>query len=984
ALKLPRPEVLVDEDKLRRFESEAATAATLEHPSIIPIYEADLTGRTPYIASAYCAGPDLSEWLANLGTSIPVDQVARFVIKLAEAVHYAHRQGVLHRDLKPSNVLLEPCHKIGIGKNQLEHFEPKLTDFGLAKLLEGDQQQTLSNMMLGTPRYMAPEQFDKRIGKVGVPCDVYALGAILYELLVGLPAAEGSSHGELLMVILERHVVPPSRLRSAISPTLEAICLKALEKRPDWRYATATELAEDLGRYLRGEPTMAKPLSLPGHTLKWIGHNRMAATLLAVVMLSLVSLVAGVLWHNGRLNAQLAVSDRLQVESTESADRFLRASYVSDMQLAQQAMTLGRYAEARMRLEKYQTGSDNAKVADFAWHLLSDHLQQSLMEFDGRGSFTTLAISEVLGVSATGGKDGMLRIFATATGKQLAMTQAHDGPINTLAFAANGTTMASGGDDGVLAVWDLSLVREQSGMETVVRRKAHEDDLYCIAFSPDGNLLASGSADKMVRLWKLKDLEPAGELTGHTDWVRSLDFSPDGLTLVTASDDETIRRWELATQKEIDRFVGHDSYVLSVKYHPTEPLIASGGKDCTVRFWNLTTGEEQQQLTVLNGWVRSLSFSTDGNRIVVTGEDPRVVLLERTASGQYEPTKVVFTNRSGNQAACFAYSDSQIVSVGNAGASVWSYDDLMKGEKLHFARGWPQQIVGPTKENSVVLVTSHRLITVDLPSGSVHDIGLHEEGHHRMEVAISSEGNLIAACEYEDNTDGGRQCVIVTDEKVANRRVLFSEIGVLNRINVSPSGKQVAAITPDRTIRIWQASNYQETVVRTLLESPYKGLLIDDAGQRLYLQPNNSHEMTILDTSTSKPVAKVPHVESLLVRSADGRYLALAMTDYSVTIYDTQLGTTIQTLPSHTSAVVGSSFSPIEPLIATITNEGEITLWALDTGEILIQFRASFRHPPVLGALLGFASDGRTLVAAGGHLGKENHHYSEIRSWRVP
>jgi WD40 repeat protein len=527
-------------------------------------------------------------------------------------------------------------------------------------------------------------------------------------------------------------------------------------------------------------------------------------------------------------------------------------------------------------------------------------------------------------------------------------------------------------------------VHDHGSIEMIVRRKAHESDLFCIAFAPDGKLLASGSADKTVRLWELESLKPAGELTGHTDWVRSLDFSPDGLILATASDDETIRRWNLETEKEIDRFVGHDKYVLSVKHHPTEPLIVSGGKDRTIRFWDLTTGEERQQLSVLNGWVRSLCFSADGNLIAVAGDDPRVVLLERTASGQYEQTKVIFTNRSGNQATCFVHSDGQIVSVGSAGASAWSFGDPLRGEKLDVANGWPHQIVGPSKENFVDLVTSHRLITADFETDSVRDIRLNEEKQYASEAAISTEGNLIALREYEDAEHSDYQRIFVTDGKGENKRVLLSGFGKSYGMDVSPSGNQVAAATSDGIIRIWQGPDFQETGVRTPFESHFDSFLIDETGKRLYLLPENSSEMTILDVATSEPMAKLPNVESLLNRSADGRFLAIAMTDYSVAIYDTQPGTTIQTLPSHASNVVGGAFSPIEPLLATITNGGEITLWALDTGEMLTQFQAAFCHPPVKGACLGFASDGRTLVAAGGYYGEEHRHYSEIRSWRVP
>ncbi|MEO2050104.1 MAG: protein kinase [Pirellulales bacterium] len=985
ALKVPRSEVLFDEEKLQRFEKEAATAATLEHPSIIPIFEAELTGPTPYIASAYCIGPDLGEWLTNLGTKIPVEQVAHFVIKLAEAVHYAHKQGVLHRDLKPSNIMLEPCHTLGVMSNQLKHFEPRLTDFGLAKLLDSDWQDTRSSMMLGTPRYMAPEQFDKRLGNTGVPSDVYALGAILYELLIGQPAIEGSSHGELLLAILDREVTPPSRIRSNVTPTLEAICLKALEKRPRMRYATANELAEDLGRYLRGEPTQAKPLALPGRVIKWIGLNPLAACFLTFIWVSIVSLVLGVLWHNRQLNKQLAISNQLRIESVENASRLLRARYVADMQLTQQALSNGRFSEARSRLDQYQPGSNSAKVKDFVWHLLSDQLQRTLVEFDTRGSLTALATSESLQVSATGDKDGRLRFFNTTDGVQLAMTQAHVGNVNAIVFAEDGTTAVSGGDDGKIYVWNISSLCRNGEIELLASCQAHQGDLLCLAIAPDSKRIASGGSDNRLFLWNLEGLESAGELKGHTDWIRALDFSPDGRSLVSASDDETIRRWNIESKKEIDQLLGHEKYVLCVKHHPTEPMLVSGGKDRSIRFWDLVSGEELQQLNIFNGWIRSLSFSADGNQLVVAAEDPRVMLLQRVQRGHYESTKVLFTERTGNLAASLMDSKGQIVSAGNEGASTWFANCDLGGKELHYTRGRPFSMASHSNKSTVTLVTSFSAVNIDFESDEVRNIRLSEDGHYGMAVAISSGGNLIAVCEVPFVEDPVDQCIFVTDEKCENKRVLFSGDWDNGEIAVSPSGRFVAAGTPDRQIRVWQAPNFnQETIVHCPFDCNFDSFMIDDHGKQLFLQSHNSNELMRLDVATSKPVAMLQKVEKVLNRSADNRLLAISRSDYSVTIYDTHIGWVVGELSGHTNNVIGACFSPTEPLVATITNEGEIALWALDTREMLVHFQAAFQRNISQGACLAFTSDGRALVAAGCVFDESLLRYSELRVWRVP
>ncbi|NOZ39779.1 MAG: protein kinase [Planctomycetes bacterium] len=989
ALKVPRPDVLFDGEKLRRFESEAATAATLEHRSIIPIYEADLTGPTPYIASAYCAGPNLGEWLANHKTSIPIEQAARFVIKLAEAVDYAHRQGVLHRDLKPSNIMLEPCREDGMGENQLQHFEPRLTDFGLAKLLESDRQETRSSIMLGTPRYMAPEQFDRQLGTVGVQSDVYALGAILYELLLGQPVAEGSSHMELMLSILERRVVPPSRVRSSVTPTLEAICLKALEKRPQNRYLTSSDLAKDLGRYLRGEPTLAKPLGLPSRVVKWIGLNPLAAGLLSVVSISVLGFTLGVFWHNFRLSEQLEVSDILRIESTESANRLLRASYVSDMHLAQQAILSGRFSEARSRLLRYQSGRAESLASDFAWRMLNDQLERTITPIDLQGSLTSLASSDRLKTSVAGSSDGKLQFFDSTSGVQLAVIQAHEGNINAIAFAVDGTSLVSGGDDGMLCVWNVSPLHEGGDIKLVARKKAHEDDLLCLAVSPNGKWIASGSADNTVRLWNFEDLEPSGELTEHTDWVRALDFSPDSTSLASASQDGTIRLWDLETKKEVDRFLGHDMYVLCVKYHPTEPLLVSGGKDRSIRFWDLSTGQQLQQINAFNGWIRSLCFSQDGNKLAVVAEDPRVMLFQRDTDGQYRREKNWLTDHNAGRGICFVDSDRQIISASAEGASIWSYDVDLANEHLSESHGSPNQIVSLPDSHSLILATSQSAQEIDSRSGSLGRLlVLRTRGQDFLKIAISSAGTRFAYLQNVGPKELGQWNLFVRNASSMNRQLVHkNSVSGWNGADISPSGQFVASASSDLKLRVWQAPDFRNpTIVYSPTDRDFDNLFIDDTGKLLILHPHYTNDLFILDVETARPIEEFHDILSLHSRSPEGHLLSIAMSDYSLLIYNTQLRQVEQKLPNHEDPIIGACFSPTESLVATMTNKGEIALWALDTGEMLMQFQAGFRNP-MTKACLCFASDGNALFAAGGivKVSEEGRpKFTELRVWRVP
>ena len=255
ALKRLRPEILVGVDSVARFRREATAAARLRHTHIVPIFDVGLREGIPYYSMEYVEGGTLAVRLA--AGSLDPATAARLVETLARAVHHAHEAGVVHRDLKPSNILLAP----DLGK-------PKISDFGLAKL-DDDATRTRSGAILGTPSYMAPEQADGDSSRVGPSADVYALGAILYEALIGRPPFRGSTILETLEMVRTTEPTPPRRIRREISQDLETITLKCLEKSPDCRYASAQALAEDLRRHLNREPILARPISTPERLAKW-------------------------------------------------------------------------------------------------------------------------------------------------------------------------------------------------------------------------------------------------------------------------------------------------------------------------------------------------------------------------------------------------------------------------------------------------------------------------------------------------------------------------------------------------------------------------------------------------------------------------------------------------------------------------------------------------------------------------------------------
>ncbi|MBL9122430.1 MAG: serine/threonine protein kinase [Planctomycetaceae bacterium] len=269
AIKIIQGSHLASPEQVRRFGIEAKAAAQVQHPHVVSIYEAGRFNGQPYLAMTYVEGVDLATLVAT--GRLDMDAAVRLVMTVARAVEHMHRHGIVHRDLKPSNILVDADGK------------PYITDFGLAKLVDADGDQTATGLIAGTPSYMAPEQAAGKADRVGPATDVYALGAILYTLLTGRPPFRADSPLDTIVQVLEREPVHPRAIDRRISRTLELICLKCLEKNPARRYASAGALADDLERYATGEPVAAQSPRLHERIWRWARRAPALASHLAVL-----------------------------------------------------------------------------------------------------------------------------------------------------------------------------------------------------------------------------------------------------------------------------------------------------------------------------------------------------------------------------------------------------------------------------------------------------------------------------------------------------------------------------------------------------------------------------------------------------------------------------------------------------------------------------------------------------------------------------
>jgi len=664
AVKVPRPEFVMTENMRRRFLFEARSAAGLSHENILRVYEVGESGPICHIVQELCLGPSLQQWLAARKDPVATRTAALIIRDLACGVQHAHGRGVGHRDIKPGNVLLQPQSAADAGPlDPAERTErddaagnagdfpyiPKLADFGIAKVLDATSDETITytGVILGTAAYMAPEQAAAKRSLVGTRTDIYALGVILYELLAGRPPFSADNNIALLRSIIDEEPTPPRLLRRDVPRDLDAICLKCLEKQPENRYASASDLALDLSRYLRGEPVEAHNQSEMVRSLRRMARRRFPAKM--VLPAALLTIAAVVALGFGYWTA-LRDHDRAAAEVTrrdEILEQERATAYLHDMRQAAdiwhdqlQRIRISPQPTERIEtlLRRYIPQAGQKDLRQFEWHYLwrLSHLPQFAAKYpllhsiDGHAShvyYVTFSPDSRRLLSASA--DRTVGLWDVATGKLLRKFLGHDNEVNCAVFSPDQKRIASCGDDGTVRLWNA-----ETG-ELIKTSALHGVPVVDLSFSSDGAQLASGDDHGKLRIWNGATLDEIAAIDSlHVDGaynrIKAAQFSPNGRWLL-GGNDHTVNVWrtsDLTLQATYDHVKTGGSLCFG-EFHPDgrgivlagtstpriqaiiEPLEGRGE-----RWMNIVTPSESSE-------IQSVRMDPAGRTLVTSGRDLR-------------------------------------------------------------------------------------------------------------------------------------------------------------------------------------------------------------------------------------------------------------------------------------------------------------------------------------------------------------------------
>jgi WD40 repeat protein/DNA-directed RNA polymerase subunit RPC12/RpoP len=885
ALKVPKfgPD---DAKRTQRFLIEAQAAAHLHHPNIVAVFESGQAGDKAFIASEYVAGTPLSVRIEEDPPSF--QEAALWTRALADALDYAHDEGIIHRDIKPDNIMMA-------AKNR-----PQIMDFGLAKRTDEDSSMTGDGSILGTPAYMSPEQARGETDRVGPHSDQYSLGVVLYELLTGKRPFEGPPHTVVAQVAAQEPPAP-RKLNARIPEDLEAICQKATEKELSARYADMHAFAEDLTRWLAGRVTKARPIGEVERMRRWCKRNPAIAGLSITVAVLVVAVA--ILSTVGYVHKTI-VLNQTEHELKEAQETIARQSEEALTPWRKPIGNREKHLSAPIKLAQVDLPGPIPAPKKFPnirrWQLITTV---------PRGFVNSVAWSPDGGLVAFS-DTGNIRICKASNLELVRVLVGHTGVIHSVAWSPDGKWLASGGEDRMVRLWNAD------GTPGPVL-KGHNGWIYSVAWSPDGQRLASGGQDSTVRLWETDGtLGPVLKGTDYSE-VRSVAWSPDGRWLVSGGADNKVRLWHPdGTPGPV--FEGQNQ-IFSVAWSPDGRRLASGGYDKKVQLWE-ADGTAGPVFGSLGSSVSSVDWSRDGKWVASVSGGNKVLLWNADGA----PGRIL-DGRLNHVYSSVAWSPDgrRLASTGGYDTvRLWNADGtpgpVLKGNSRQtFGVAW-----SPDGQHFAANVGVNYTVRIWNADGRP---GPELEGHFGDVICLawSPDGKRLASGATDATVRlwgaDGKLGPMLKGHKWEARAVAWS-----------PDGKHLASGGAGHTVRLWQADGTPGPVLKG-----HTGMVVSLAwspdSKRL---ASGSTDATVrLWDANGKPGTIIKGHKDVVLSMAwrpDGAWLAAAGTrDSTVRLWKID-GTPGPALEGHTDDVHCLAWSPDGKQLASGSRDRTVRLWDPD------------------------------------------------------